>query len=81
MPRDSAVTCPSCWRLQQTADKRWVELQNLRARLVGVESVLADYVWLVTEEAANELDKQAWNERLEEARGRALDLLQAASVT
>ncbi len=41
--------CPNCWRAQQTADRRWVEIQQLRARLMGFEGLLSEYLWLVSE--------------------------------
>jgi hypothetical protein len=79
-PKEPSVACPNCRHLQQAADRRWVEMQDLRARLMGYETVLSEYVWLVTEAAASELDQRAWNARLDEARGRALDLLRASGV-
>jgi hypothetical protein len=75
--RGTTETCPNCDHLQHTADRRWVELQSLRARLMGYENVLSEYVLLVSETAASELDPEAWNARLQEARERALSLLPA----
>lgn len=73
----ATAPCPNCWRLQQSADHRWIEIQELRARVMGLESVLSDYVWLVSEAAADELDPDAWNARVGEVKSRALGLLEA----
>ena len=67
--------CPNCWHHQQTADRRWVELQNLRARLLAFEGMVSEYLWLVSETAANELDQEEWQVQLEQAKERALELL------
>ncbi|HZO48711.1 MAG TPA: hypothetical protein VFB26_01060 [Gaiellaceae bacterium] len=68
--------CPNCWRAQQTADRRWVEIQQLRARLMGFEGLLSEYLWLVSESAASELDQDEWRARVDQARSRALELLE-----
>ena len=77
----ATTPCPNCWRLQQAADQRWIELQDLRARVLGLETMLSEYVWLVSESAADELDPHAWNDRVAQARSRAVDLLEAAGTS
>jgi len=75
-----STQCPNCWRLQQAADQRWIELQDLRARVLGLESMLSEYVWLVSESAADELDPHTWNDRVAQARNRAVELLEAVAA-